>query len=366
MTDTAPDMTDTVAVSSERDRFLDLLRGLSVLRVVALHLFSRPPVVYLPWIQWLYPGMPEIFFVSGSLIGPALDRRPAFTVVRARLRRVLPPYVPYALAVVAVMAVTDHRSVGAGASFTARQALSFAIPWVRPQGSDTRVILWGHLWFVTAFLWLIVLSPLLWWLAKKIGVALLLLPLAGFVTCVYLEKRHGIGLGEEFWATSQFGTYFVLGLVRSAGRLPKFRPAVWATFAALSMATGALVALVIEPVSHKAVKELYTSRTAYLFVGTAWLCAAIAAHGPISRWASHHRLRFLQACTQRTFTMYLWGPAADAVSVSVAKRLLPHKAAAITVHIGLSMMALATAVLVFGWIEDLAARRPARLVPRTT
>ena len=61
--------------------------------------------------------------------------------------------------------------------------------------------------------------------------------------------------------------------------------------------------------------------------------------------------------------MYLWGPAADAVSVTVAKRLLPHKWAAISVHIALSFTALTVAVLALGWIEDLAANRPPRLLP---
>lgn len=351
------------AVSSERDRFLDLLRALSVLRVVALHMFLRPPLVYLPWIQWLYPGMPEIFFVSGSLIGPGLDKRPPRKVVLSRLRRVVPPYIPYAMAAMAVMAVTDRRSTAAAASFTGRHLLSFLVPLTRPEGSTTRVILWGHLWFVTAFIWLILLSPLLWWLAKRVGAVLMLVPLLGFATCVYLEKRHQIGLGEEFWATSQFGTYYVLGMVRSAGRLPKLRPRVWAAMAAATMGAGLLVALVIEPIADKRPHELYSSRTAYLFVGTAWLCAAIAAHGPLSRWASRHRLRFLEACTQRTFTMYLWGPAADAVSVSVAKRLLPNKWQAISVHITVSMLTLIVAVLAWGWVEDLAARRKPRLVP---
>ena len=349
--------------SAQRDRFLDLLRGLSVVRVVALHLFTRPPVVYLPWIQWLYPGMPEIFFVSGSLIGPALARRRASSVVRARLRRVIPPYLPYAVAIMAVMVITDLRTTNISGKFTARQALWFVFPFNRPEGSTTRVILWGHLWFITAFLWLIVLSPVLWWLAKRIGVWLMLVPLAVFALCVYAEKRTTIPVSEEFWIVSQFGTFFVLGMVRSAGRLPDLRPRTWAVLSAMFIAIGVLVAFVIEPVAHKPIREMYSSRSAYLFVGAAWLCAALAAHGPLSRWANRHRLTFLQACTQRTFTMYLWGPAADAVSVTVAKRLLPHKWAAISVHIVLSFTALTVAVLALGWIEDLAANRAPRLLP---
>ena len=349
-----------------RDRFLDLLRGLSVLRVVALHLFTRPPVVYLPWIQWLYPGMPEIFFVSGSLIGPTLMKRRASVVVRGRLRRIVPPYVPYAIAIMVVMAITDRRTPDTSGSFTARQALWFLVPFNRPEGSTTRVILWGHLWFITAFLWLIVAAPLLWWLVRRVGALVLSVPLLGFVLCVYAEKKTQLRVSEEFWVVSQFGTFFVLGMVRSAGRLPNWRPRVWAALSGTFMVIGVAVAFVIEPISRKPVNEMYSSRTAYLFVGAAWLCAALAAHGPLSRWADRHRLAFLQACTQRTFTMYLWGPAADAVSVTVAKRLLPLKAAAISVHITLSFLALGAAVLALGWIEDLAAGRKGRLIPRVT
>jgi peptidoglycan/LPS O-acetylase OafA/YrhL len=354
---------ETAGTGRARDDFLDLLRALSVLRVVLLHLVTRPPVVYLPWIQWIYPGMPEIFFVSGSLMVPSLMRRRSSVVVRARLRRVFPPYVPYACIVVLVMWVTDRRTVAVNASFRLRQAMWFVFPWVRPQGSVTRVILWGHLWFVSAFLWLIVLSPLLWWCVKRAGALMLVVPLLGFSACVWFEKLHHVGVREEFWSLSQFGFCFLLGMVRAAGKFPNWRPFIWVSLAAVCCSIGVVIAVVVEPIANKPVKELYASRSAYLFLGTAWLFAAIAAHGPLTRFAREHRLRFLRACTKRTFTLYLWGPAADAVSVSIAKRLLPHQAAAIFVHVTVSMLVLAVIVVAVGWIEDVAARRPPRLLP---
>ena len=73
------------ALASQRDSFLDLLRAVSICRVVLLHTLLRPPVVYLPWVMWIYPGMPEVFFVSGAVTAQMLSRRPARQVIALKV-----------------------------------------------------------------------------------------------------------------------------------------------------------------------------------------------------------------------------------------------------------------------------------------
>jgi surface polysaccharide O-acyltransferase-like enzyme len=351
------------------DSFLELLRNVSVLRVVFLHMVLRPPLVYLPWIQWVYPGMPEIFFVSGVLMAVSLSRRPSVQVVRDRIRRVILPFAAYAPLAVAAMVITDRRSALPGASVAGRDLLGYVFPFVEPGGSTTRQILWSHLWFVTAFLWVIVLSPLMIRLIDRIGVAVLVIPLGVFAGAIFVRKYLERPVTEQVVNISQFGTFFVLGLLAGRGKLGIFQPGDrrgarwWAAIAVACGLLGTMVALVIEPINNKRPAELYSSRSAYLFIGAAWLALALAFHGPLSAWTAKHRNRFVEACTHRTFTLYLWGLPADAVATTIAKRLLPNKWIAVPTYIGISLVTLAGAVLAFGWIEDWSARRRLRLIP---
>jgi peptidoglycan/LPS O-acetylase OafA/YrhL len=350
-----------------RDPFLDLLRTVSVTRVVLLHVLTRPPIVYLPWIQWIYPGMPEVFFVSGAVMAVSLAKRDASTVVRGRLRRLLPPFVPYALAALLVMRVTDVRSADPAATLRWGDVLTWLVPFLRAEGSETRVILWGHVWFLSAFLWLIVLAPLVAWLRRRLGRfagAEVAVPLAGFATVVAWEKLAGSAPREELVNATLFGTFFVLGFSYVDGWLGRLKASTLTAMAVACAAAGTLTALVIEPIHRKPLNELYSSHTAHLLIGGAWLFAALAVAGPVRRWAEGRRLGCVGFLTQRTYTLFLWGPAANAVAVTVAKRLMPDQAAAIAVLLGLAFVVLLAVTVATGWVEDWAARRPLRLVPR--
>jgi peptidoglycan/LPS O-acetylase OafA/YrhL len=209
----------------ERDTFLELLRNVSVLRVVFLHLVLRPPLIYLPWIQWIYPGMPEIFFVSGVLMAGSLARRPTTAVVRDRARRVVVPFAAYVPFALGAMYVTDSRSSDPKASMVMRDVIGYLVPLVEPGGSQSRQILWSHLWFVTAFLWAILLAPLLVRLIDRIGAFVLGLPLGVFAAAIFVRKYLERPVPEEFVNISQFGTFFVLGLLAGRKRLGVSRSA---------------------------------------------------------------------------------------------------------------------------------------------
>jgi peptidoglycan-N-acetylglucosamine deacetylase len=364
-------MTTAAESSSQQphDPFLELLRNVSVLRVVFLHLVLRPPLIYLPWIQWIYPGMPEIFFVAGTLMSYSLQRRSATRVVVDRVRRVVFPYFVYAIVAVVAMRITDARSTNVGATFTNRSLLSFIVPIVEPNGSSTRQILWSHLWFVTAFLWLIVFSPLLARLVKRVGIASVLFPLMIFAVSVAIRKLTTLDVPAQLTNISQFGVFYMLGMVAGHGRLGRLsidRPTarcVWLLIGFVCALGGVVTAIVIEPIARKHPAELYASKSAYLLIGTAWLALALAFHQSLSQWTRRHPNRWLRACTQRTFTLYLWGLPADAIGTAVAKRFLPNRSIAVPMYVLVSITALCVAVLAVGWVEDLSARRKLRLLP---
>ena len=347
-----------------RDRFLDLLRLVSVMRVVALHTCTKPPVVYLPWIQWIFPGMPEVFFVSGAVTAAALRRRPPLQVVGKRLRRLFPPYVVYAVVALAVMAITDLRSSSPAASLDRGDWLSFVFPVVRPTGSQTRVILWGHLWFLTAFLWVIALSPVTYWLHRRLKASSLLVPGLLFLLVVVADKRQLFAVREEMYNVTMFAWFFQLGYLYDDGTLQRLKVRTHMIMATVLGASGWLVAERIEPVWRKSLNELYSSQTGHLLIGAAWMFLAFALRVPITQWLQRHRARFVDVVTQRTYTLFIWGPAANAVAMA-ASRKIGGDGGSRPVYFAVTAVMLAGLVLCFGFIEDWASSRPPRFLPAT-
>ena len=351
------------ALASQRDSFLDLLRAVSICRVVLLHTLLRPPVVYLPWVMWIYPGMPEVFFVSGAVTAQMLRRRPARQVIARRFRRIALPYAFYAISALSIMAVTDARSSAPGATLPTSTLWHWFIPLLAPIGSRDRVFLWGQLWYVGAFLLLVFASPLLFRAERRIGAAIALVPLGGFAVCLWLTKKHNVRVDETIITACQFGVFFALG--PSYARL---RAWPWRNLVALSGVLGAagmVTAFVIEPIRDKGTQELYSSRSAHLFIGAAWMLLALSAQAPVRRWIASHTgvvRGIVGRINQRTFTMYLWGLPANGVG-NAASRKVGGANGNLLVYLVVSALVFAVFVFLFGWIEDVAAQRRRRLIP---
>ncbi len=346
-----------------RDPFLDVLRAVSICRVVLLHTLLRPPTVYLPWVMWIYPGMPEVFFVSGAVTAQMLSRRSAGEVVVRRIRRIALPYVWFAACALFVMITTDLRSDQPGASFPWKHVWHWAVPLLAPTGSRDRVFLWGQLWYVGAFLWLVFAAAGLLWLHRRVGAWSALVPLAGFVFTQWLTKIHGVVVDEAIITAFQFGIFFALGpsYARIRGWGSRSLIALGGGFGAL----GVLTAFVIEPIHDKGTQELYSSRSAHLLIGAAWMLIALSARAPIERWISHRRGAVdavVGRINQRTFTLYLWGLPANAVANSLSRRI-DSQPARIAAYLVLTAVALAVFVVCFGQLEDVAARRRRRWLP---
>ena len=67
-----------------RDRYLDVLRAVALVRVVVYHTFG------FAWIGFLFPSMGVMFALAGSLVARSLDRTTGARVVHNRVRRLLP------------------------------------------------------------------------------------------------------------------------------------------------------------------------------------------------------------------------------------------------------------------------------------
>jgi len=73
----------TRPTTRSRDGLLDLLRCVSIVRVVGVHVLGRMRLWFWPAPTYVMPGMPIVFFVSGSLAHRSLRIRSDGTSIRS-------------------------------------------------------------------------------------------------------------------------------------------------------------------------------------------------------------------------------------------------------------------------------------------
>ncbi|MSY72509.1 MAG: acyltransferase family protein, partial [Actinobacteria bacterium] len=83
----------------ERERFLDAVRTLAVLRVIVWHAFGAAAITY------VVSAVPAMFFVTGSLLARSIDRHTGTRTIVDRLRRMLIPLWAFTAVAFAVMAI---------------------------------------------------------------------------------------------------------------------------------------------------------------------------------------------------------------------------------------------------------------------
>jgi CubicO group peptidase (beta-lactamase class C family) len=107
------------------------------------------------------------------------------------------------------------------------------------------------------------------------------------------------------------------------------------------------------------------SHVVHLVVGSAVLFVVLAALGPIGRLAEQRWLRpAVELLGRRSLTVYLWHTAAIAVALWLLDRLgVSVTGSGAVAYAVLILVGTAVLVLATGWLEDVAARRPARLLP---
>ena len=332
------------AGAQARDRTLDVLRAVATVRVVTYHATGAAV-----W-SW-FAAMPAMFFVGGALFAGSLERRPAQTVLRERFRRILIPMWAFSATVAVVITVA-----GAWDEVPLWGPIGFIIPIspaMGPRGVDNPLYwTWMGLWYINAYaLFMIVGIPLRRlhrrWPVQTIAVLATPVVLSG------LLRSPGVG------ALTANLVFWVLGYSYHdrRNRLPSSR-VLWVT-AGVSM-TLAIVYAAGASGFHVVTTAIPTLNN---LVGLAWVAAAIAARRPIAELVSHRwadvTVTFIQA---RALTIYLWHAAAIGIVGALAHRvefLNDHVWARVAVVFPLTLLL----VLALGWIEDLAARRPPKLVP---
>ncbi|MGC0340332.1 acyltransferase family protein [Streptomyces sp. SLBN-8D4] len=372
----------TASKAAGRDRYLDLLRSLALVRVVLYHLFGWA------WLTVLFPSMGVMFALAGSLMARSL-KRPTLSVIRGRVRRLLPPLWAFSAVVLPLMFVggwklsedPDHSG-----TWGLLELVNYVIPigappypWEVGFPNDLLESTWadqavGPLWYLRAYLWFVLASPLLLWAFRKVPWATLLAPLA-------LTAVVGTGLvtipGELGNAVTDFAIYgscWVLGFAHHEGVLAKVPRYLAVSGSVLVMSFALWWASGHLGPEGWDLNDIPLAQATWSFGFVVILLQYSPSWqelpGRLARWD-----KLVTLSNNRAVTIYLWHnllimatvPVID-LAYSLPFMQSDRAVAALDSTDTLWMFFLVwpligLAILAFGWIEDLAAKRRPRLWP---
>ncbi|MFF4033945.1 acyltransferase [Streptomyces sviceus] len=372
----------TASKAPGRDRYLDLLRSLALVRVVLYHLFGWA------WLTVLFPSMGVMFALAGSLMARSL-KRPALSVIRGRLRRLLPPLWAFSAVVLPLMFVGGWRlseDPDHSGTWGLLELVNYVIPigappypWEVGFPNDLLESTWadqavGPLWYLRAYLWFVLASPLLLWAFRKLPWATLLAPLA-------LTAVVGTGLvtipGELGNAVTDFAIYgscWVLGFAHHEGVLAKVPRYLAVSGSVLVMSFALWWASGHLGPDGWDLNDIPLAQATWSFGFVVILLQYSPSWqelpGRLARWD-----KLVTLSNNRAVTIYLWHNLLIMATVPIIDQAynLPfmqsdRAVAALDATDMLWMFVLVwpligLAILAFGWIEDLAAKRVPRLWP---
>ncbi|WP_432535784.1 acyltransferase family protein [Kineococcus arenarius] len=352
----------------QRDRYIDSLRVVALVRVVAYHVIGGA------WLPVLFPSMGVMFALGGALMASSLDRAAPVHrhVLLRRLRRLLPPLWLYGAVLVPVMLLHDWTVDSVeyrGSPLTWSTAFFWVVPLSDPPGSE-----WGYdwvlpLWYIRTYLWLVLLSPALLWAFRRWPLRTAAVPLG-------LLGAYAVGLWSNTGRSSEavlsfatFGACWLAGFAHHDGLLRRVRWRVLAPFAVLTAAAGACYA-VLHAVPGPGGWNIDDIPVADGLYCLGFVLLLLRAYPDFSWMARHRRLDSLVgAVNSRAVTIYLWGNLAIWLAGQVTG-LTPFTATVSGLRgWGEVQLLLFTAVLLtasvfaFGWVEDVAAGLRPRLLP---
>ncbi|MFJ7084899.1 acyltransferase [Streptomyces griseus] len=361
-----------------RDRYLDLLRTIALVRVVMYHIFGWA------WLTVLFPSMGVMFALAGSLMARSLSR-PALGVIRGRVRRLLPPMWVFSLVVVPMMFALSWQPVKSEGLWWFVKLAWYVFPVGAPpfpwSSGDRAGLLedtWavqaaGPLWYIRAYLWFVLASPLLLRAFRKLPWATLLAPLG-------LTAVIGTGLvtipGETGNALSDFavfGSCWVLGFAHHDGLFKDVPRYLTISLASIVMGFGLWWASGHLTADGWDLNDIPLAQAAW----SLGFCVILLQYAPSWQELPGRLARFDRLVTlanNRAVTIYLWHNLLILATVPLIDLLwkIPYVDAHLgsTVEAGYTLLMtlliwplLALVIVAVGWVEDVAAQRRPRLWP---
>jgi peptidoglycan/LPS O-acetylase OafA/YrhL len=341
-----------------RDRYFDALRAVALVRVVTYHTFGWA------WAGLVFPSMGVMFALAGTLMAKSLER-PAFKVVRSRMRRLLPPFWFWGFFVVVAMLIHGWMP--------GWQIVFWIVPVGDPPGNQWGVQAWEILWYLRTYLWFVLLSPLLLKIFRKAPIPVLLLSLVPIVVFQYGWQPSYDRFGSALTDLATYLFCWLVGFAHREGVLQRLKPAAVVLASLGALAYGGWYAL-----AHQAEFGTYDLdevplAQAFWSAGFVTLLMYFKAYYDVDfAWlARFKRLdRTVTIFNGRAVTIYLWHEIALILAVPLIdqfwnvpafEKWLPLESQWFMFAIGWVLIWIA--IPLFGWVEDVAARKKPRLLP---
>ncbi|MFF8533648.1 acyltransferase [Streptomyces sp. NPDC015532] len=341
-----------------RDRYFDALRAVALVRVVSYHTFGWA------WAGLVFPSMGVMFALAGTLMAKSLER-PALTVVRSRIRRLLPPFWFWGFFVVVAMLVHGWMP--------GWQIVFWVVPIGDPPGNQWGAQAWEILWYLRTYLWFVLLSPPLLKIFRKAPVPVLLLSLVPVLVLQYGPHPSDGRLGSALTDLAVYLFCWLVGFAHREGVLQRLRPAAVLLASAAALAYGGWYALAHR--SEYGTYDLDEIPLAQAFWSAGFVTPLMyfkAYYDVDFAWLARFRRldRTVTVFNGRAVTIYLWHEIALILAVPLIdqfwkvpafEKWLPLESQWFMFGVGWVLIGIA--IPLFGWVEDVAARRRPRLLP---
>jgi peptidoglycan/LPS O-acetylase OafA/YrhL len=320
-----------------RNRYLDLLRAVAIVRVVVYHVTGWSVLTI------VFPAMSVMFALAGSMMAASLDRTGPFAVER-RLRRLLP-----ALWLVAAIAIPSMIMAGHAWDWN---FLLWGFPLQDPPATGYWMEALSATWYLRDFLWFVLLSPLALPVFRRFP---LLTPAVPYVALVVIDLA-GLRVNPILHDAVLYGGPWLLGFAHHDGLLRDLGRRRLLTVAGACAAAGA-----VWFTTHPGPRGLDLND---IPIGNAlWSAAFVLVLLGFTPMVRPNRV--IAVLNARALTIYLWHvPALVAVEHFAVVRGWPLLGwAGSGWRLPVVCVLVAAAVLLAGWVEDVSAGRRATLIP---
>src|SRR3954454_16601598 len=204
---------------AQRDRYVDVLRALALVRVMTYHALGWA------WLPLLFPSMGIMFALAGGLVAVSLDRASSARVFwRKRIRRLLPPFWLFgAVALAGMWALGWSVTEEAGLAFTWGAAWAWVLARAPPPFSAEGVDWVTPLWYIRTYLWFLLLSPALLWLFRRWPRVVLAAAPAVLAALELGLVPVSTATGDTLQHLGIFGTCWLLGFAHHDGAIGRLR-----------------------------------------------------------------------------------------------------------------------------------------------
>lgn len=346
-----------------RDRYIDTLRAVAMVRVVTLH--------SLGWaiLPLIFPSMGVMFALAGSLVASSLDRGRPLQVIYKRVRRLLPSIWVMGAIMLPIMLAAGWTSSDDGVPVGLSLAY-WVVPLATPPGSDWGTVFSGPLWYLTTFTWLVILSPTLLWLFRRWPIQTMIAPL--IVLGLYTSgvvTHNGSRTDDLMISLGTYTACWLLGFALHDDRISRIRARTAVGLSFVLLSGGFAWAY-----SHQLPESGWNIDA--IPIANAFYCLGavllMLRFRPNMNWLARAPIldKLVTTMNSRALTIYLWGNVAIVTALYIERNHLSgsvyaigSNTARISIQYTLTWVLIAMIVLSIGWVEDVGARRRIRINP---